>query len=720
MGRGECTAPPRRWMLWCGMLAVAAVCVSLQCPAVVCGILLGGMGLAAVWRRRDPVVLAFLSITALFLLVGSGFRYAYKTTMESMEEVTDTVTGQITGHHSGGWYTLQITESACLRPGVRVLLYCPDLATPERYDRVSTQVTYQSLGEEGDRYRADRILLRAMPTGYGENALTVLETGRPGVRRSLAMVRERLSRRLRCLLPGQEGAVLTAMCLVDKQYLSADTEQAFRSCGLPHILVVSGLHLSVVIGAVYALGRLLRLPGWVTVAVTAAVMLLYSALVGFSPSVCRAGIMALMLLAGRLVRRPADGLNSMGLALCLILLVNPYALYDVGLQLSFSAAGGVLALTPRLLEMTAPPAEKHPWCRPILAGLCTTVGASIPLSPFLAAYFGELSWISPLANLAVVPVAGVLLLLGCLALLCLSCPPISWCGRGICYVAGWMVKALRGFCIWLDRWTETASVPAGSFRMVWLTVGCILLAVWLYRRQFDWFRRTGGLLLAVWMLLYPGEALVRSGRYYVSVASGNASAVVMIRQKEQCLLLVQDAGSCGAAGRLWRQEGAPAAVVLAVGEGTTADAAGVMELRKTTGAALLLAADGADWAAGLPVELYPLEADCTVTVGNGITLTRLEDGWWRIRMKDTCLLVSPTAAAFSPRKIPKESVDGLVFCGEIVYNDCWTQVPESIWIGTRAQQRAAESLPVTPKVTVSSDAGVTLSTRGQGDWRYSL
>lgn len=717
--------PPRRYLLWCGMIAAGAAWVSLQCPLPVSlAFLIAAAGAAAACGKWAKPFAALALTAALFLGLGAGYRHAYRDAAAPLVGETDTVTGEICRQRSGRWYVLRITRSERLRPGCRVLLYCPDAAAPELYDTVTAAVRYEELPDGGDAYRADRVRLTAMPVAYGEKALTIAESadagiGRPWMRavgRSLAAAREALSRRMRALLPGQEGAILSAMCLGDRRYLSAETSEAFRSCGLPHILVVSGLHLSVVIGAVYGLARRLRLPQKPAVLLTAAAMLLYSGLVGFSSSVCRAGLMALVLLAGRWARRPADGLNSMGLALCGILLSNPYALYDVGLQLSFSSVAGILAFTPRLMAFTEPSVRAHPRLRPLQVGLCTTLGASLLLSPVLAGYFGELSWISPLANLIAVPTAGGLLLLGCLTAVCLAVPPLGWLGRGCGYLAGWLARTLLALCRLLDKGTAMVDVPSGSLRFWWLTVGCAALAALLYFRP-GWVRRAAGIAAAAFLLLSLGETLAADGRYTVTVVPAGEAAAVQIQKGFRRLLLVQNGDACAAAQTLCGQGGSGGSTVLAVNSGSTGDAAAVLALRRAAGAENLLCGERADWALGLSVDRHTAAAGQPMELWPGLQLTRLEGGWWYIQMEDTSLLLSPLSADFAPQKIPEKTADGVVFSGEIVYNDCWTAAPQSVWVCTAAQRQTA-ALPRQPTAVVS-DAPLRLYTRGRGDWRRS-
>ena len=101
--------------------------------------------------------------------------------------------------------------------------------------------------------------------------------------------------------------------------------------------------------------RLLRRLGYrLSAVLTIPFILAFMLLVGFTPSVCRAGVMCLVWLGGYLVSRRQDGLNSLGLAAMLLLAENPYTLQNAGFQLSFMATAGILLIAPRLMGPFSP------------------------------------------------------------------------------------------------------------------------------------------------------------------------------------------------------------------------------------------------------------------------------------------------------------------------------------------------------------------------------
>lgn len=215
-------------------------------------------------------------------------------------------------------------------------------------------------------------------------------------------------------------ALLQAELLGDRSGISDTLSNQFSEAGVSHLFAVSGLHcaflitlLSLFIGPQHR--RLLALCG-------ISVLLFYMILVGLTPSVVRACVMQIFLLLAPLFFREADAPTSLGAALLLLLLLNPYAIAGVSLQLSFGAMLGMLLLTPRLYTYFR---GKCKVCRKLLLWLLSallgtvsaTVGAMVFTVPLTVCYFGVLPILSPLSSLLTVPIASCNFMAGFLTVL---------------------------------------------------------------------------------------------------------------------------------------------------------------------------------------------------------------------------------------------------------------------------------------------------------------
>ena len=143
------------------------------------------------------------------------------------------------------------------------------------------------------------------------------------------------------------AAFVTAELTGDRGGLSVADETAMSQAGLSHLFAVSGLHCAFLVSL---LGLLLGSRRRLSAGVSMAVLAFYMLVVGLSPSVVRACIMQAFVLAAPLFKRDSDGLTSLGAALLVILLANPFAAGSISLQLSFAATLGLVWLSPKRAE----------------------------------------------------------------------------------------------------------------------------------------------------------------------------------------------------------------------------------------------------------------------------------------------------------------------------------------------------------------------------------
>lgn len=290
-------------------------------------------------------------------------------------------------------------------------------------------------------------------------------------------------------------------------------EDAFRRAGLIHLLVASGTQVSLLLGLVFLLGRALPRP---LVFVTGLVVIgLYTLVTGFEPSILRAALMGVVVLGGLVLGRQPDAGTALAVAAAGLLLLQPAQSGDIGFQLSFAATAGLIFVGVPLYRRLLPRLGS------LAAGtVAFTLGAQLAVAPVLLYHFRALSLIGLLANLAAVPVAGVMVVLG----LAGSLTGLFWDGG-----AWWLnqvsstiltnVVALVGSC---ER------VP-GGYRELW-AVPPVLLVAWVAGvaalaialeppRWLDWWTRPRRLVAAASLVaLAVGAAAWRASRAALTVA----------------------------------------------------------------------------------------------------------------------------------------------------------------------------------------------------------
>ncbi len=276
--------------------------------------------------------------------------------------------------------------------------------------------------------------------------------GGPAIR--ALRLRRGLIQRLEERIPGRaERDILKALLLGYRETMDPGLKQNFTRSGTLHILAVSGLH----VGIVYLLPAFLlkilkrrRVTAIGGLLGTFALLWGYALLTGLSTSVIRAVCMCCIHATAMVSRRKASSFQVVSLAAFLMIAARPAAVFEAGFQLSFAAVTGILLMYRKFRALFSLPGMAGRWLSRMLSLSLSAQLASLPLAVF---YFHQASPLAFLANLAVVPLGGLVLYLGLLFFLFSGCPP----------AAGSLAFLLGRTAALLDRITGAAAVLPGSW-----------------------------------------------------------------------------------------------------------------------------------------------------------------------------------------------------------------------------------------------------------------
>ena len=177
---------------------------------------------------------------------------------------------------------------------------------------------------------------------YLENP-TVLEVKeqRSGVREVVEIWKTEMMNRCEKIYQDEEAGILEAMLFGEKSELSGDIKELYQAAGISHVLVISGLHISLLALAVAGILRRLGFPMPVWVMLSVGVLAGYGILIGQPTTAVRALLMFFVLQGARLLGRSYDLLSALAFSGILMLLDNPDLILDGGCRLSFCAVIGV-------------------------------------------------------------------------------------------------------------------------------------------------------------------------------------------------------------------------------------------------------------------------------------------------------------------------------------------------------------------------------------------
>lgn len=283
--------------------------------------------------------------------------------------------------------------------------------------------------------------------GYSRTPVVLLRPAEGG--QILFKTRMALSARVQALLPGETGAFAAAIMTGDRSGMSQETLTALRVSNLAHLLAISGLHMGLLAGFVFAVLRLglVALPGvglrWPVKKIAAlgamAAAAGYLALSGGNVATERAFIMVSVMLLAVLADRRALSLRGVALAACIILVLRPEALLGPGFQMSFAATTALVAVFSVLRDWDWRLAPT--WLRPVLALLVSSSVAGLATAPIAAAHFNQIAHYGLIANLTSVPLMGTFVMP--MAVVAALLMPLGLDGLAL-WVMGWGLDWILG------------------------------------------------------------------------------------------------------------------------------------------------------------------------------------------------------------------------------------------------------------------------------------
>ncbi|UCH63447.1 MAG: DNA internalization-related competence protein ComEC/Rec2 [Fidelibacterota bacterium] len=258
--------------------------------------------------------------------------------------------------------------------------------------------------------------------------------------RVVALIRQQIADRMETWLGQPQKGLAMGLLLGDKSGLDDDFRNRINVLGIGHILAVSGLHVGYVVLVLMALVRLLPVPGNRRFIVVGIGLLGYVFLTGAPPSVVRASIMAFLYAWGRSLERQPGGWNLLGAAAIISLLIHPRSLFTASFQLSFAAVAGILYVYPQFRAWISSTIAGE-WIyhrRPLRYTLdlfLVGLGAQLGTLPVILSVFHTASVYVLLANLMIIPLAG-LAVIGELAAILTA---VIWEGLGTIFAnAAWL------------------------------------------------------------------------------------------------------------------------------------------------------------------------------------------------------------------------------------------------------------------------------------------
>ncbi len=384
----------------------------------------------------------------------------------------------------------------------------------EAYNVISGKLKFYNIGNNAFSsygYWGKGIYLTARVNDYSLTGETVNSP-----MRFFQQIREFIISTLTSGIKGDAGSLAAALITGNKDALSNDVYFCFKRAGVTHLMAVSGLHLTVISGAFTYLLSALRVPEKLRATLTVLIIILFSAVTGFTPSVTRASIMMITIFSAGFFGKRGDALNSLGLAVLLICL-NPFAVSDVGAVLSVLSVLSLCTLYPvvkhflneritklfkRRSELISNTGEFIEYVIDIIAASFCIILYNLPA---LYLFFYYLSPLSVFSNVLLIPLGSVSTVMSFIAVIFSHTGGIA---KLVFALDGKLNNALISV-VRLFAQSRYYVIPAGKYLGVILALILIIIAICFILNNKKLLKYTA-LISVCALVLYQGAYAVQS------------------------------------------------------------------------------------------------------------------------------------------------------------------------------------------------------------------
>lgn len=494
--------------------------------AVVCALLLTVVAVAAFfWKTANGKRVRIAALAMAFALLWSR---AYDLrNLEPMKRYCGenvSLTVHISGYPEETDYGCRV--EAKLGGGTVLVYLKKDCLTLKPGDTVTLEAEVVDAGESSDYYLSEDITLLAFQNSEPE----VCTAASVPLKYLPLQFAKTLQAHIRRLFPDDTEGFVLALLTGDKSGLTYRLTTQLSTTGLSHVMAVSGLHVSLLVGLVMTLFRKKRAAAFVS----CAVVVFFAAMLGFTPSVTRAAVMNIVLLLAPLAGKENDPPTSMGLALLSVLLWNPWALTSLSLQLSYLAVAGILLFAEKATawqerhfsvretgHITRLPGRLLRWAQKSLA---VTFGASVLTVPLALLRFETASLIAPIANLLVLWMISYVFFLAFPTLLLGIVTPV---GTALAWVLSWLIRLIVRLIGLLASVPFAAMYAENTYFVAWLVAAYGMLALFLLCKKSR----------SVWLLAASVASTLLCTLILTMLDRPNGSFTMFDVGQGQCLLL---------------------------------------------------------------------------------------------------------------------------------------------------------------------------------------
>ena len=288
-----------------------------------------------------------------------------------------------------------------------------------------------------------------------------------------------------------ELALINALLLGQRQDISPEIYNSYTRAGAIHILAVSGLHVGIVLLLLNSLFKPLEYMKHGKIIKTLLIVVIlwgFAIVAGLSASVTRAVTMFSIVAIGMNLKRPSNIFNTLAISMLFLLLFKPSFLFDVGFQMSYLAVIAIVSIQPLLVKFWQPKFKPFK----MLWGIFTvTMAAQLGVVPISLFYFHQFPGLFFLSNLVIIPVLGIILGLGIIAIFMalVNILPV-W----LADLYGGMISIMNSFVRWISLHERFVLTDLSFSLLQVLTSYLVIVTFFLFFKKKNFKRLTTAML----------------------------------------------------------------------------------------------------------------------------------------------------------------------------------------------------------------------------------
>ena len=280
----------------------------------------------------------------------------------------------------------------------------------------------------------------------------------------------------------KNAPLLVALSTGNKIYINPVDQKYINNCGVSHIMAVSGLHLGILSLNLAKFLRKCRLNEKTISVIGLLSIACVIVACGFQISAMRAAVVYVILFVGNLIKRKGEGLNSLCVAITLIVAANPFVIGNVSFLLSASSTFGILILYPMLSNLLGKVklgGKIGKLCNYAWDIALVSFSAIICSMPILVYYFGTISTVAILVNVLVLFAANATLILTAIGLVISVVPLISFLNSVLFFIAEIFTEYFMTVIRFFGKMEYSVIYVAKEMSLFWL-VFAIAITVFSY------------------------------------------------------------------------------------------------------------------------------------------------------------------------------------------------------------------------------------------------